>query len=377
MTDAETMWLIVAGALGLAVILFVVYLVGMTARSRPRSEGRHRAPKKDRPHRDTFRTEEPEPEPLKRAAIIIQGSDDALRTQLAAQCAAAGWDEPLWLEVLDGSGAVTAGTEARRDDVDVVCVRGDANVTRSIASVFAGTQTPVSFLPSPSGSAGAGEDAPHAPSTHTPSSWPAAVPGPQEHSPASAEMTAAMTTALTGKNSRIDIGRARLGPEQREDTGDNAATPVLVFLNSLVIGEVVAANEPALSTKDVAKGIVQANPFTATVKPDDEEEIVRPARSISFSTREQAVTDGAEEKRVLDAYLYASRSLKGWTGVAKAMMRKSSRATPLLVPMCAPEFTITLDKPATLTVDGAELEEQWPAGETSVCVEPLALVVRR
>lgn len=377
MGDVETIWLVVAGILGLAVVLFVTYLVASTARNRPRGGGKHRAAHKNRPHRDTFRTEEPEPEPLKRAAVIIQGADDILRTQISDQCAEAGWDSPLWLEVIDGSGAVTAATEARTDAVDVVCVRGDANVTRSVASVLAGTQTPLSFLPSPvvptgpeDGYAGAGESA-----THTPSTWPGAVPAPQDRGPLPAEMAAAMTTALTGKNSRIDIGRARLGPEQHE--GEESEAPTLVFLSTLVIGEVVPVDEPALRTRDVAKAIVHANPFTATVKPDDEEAIVRPARSISFSTREQSVTDGDEEKRVLDAYLYASRSLKGWTGVAKAMMRKSSRATPLLVPMCAPEFTITLDKPATLTVDGAELAQQWPAGETSVCVEPLALVVRR
>ena len=43
MGDVETMWLVIAGVLGLAVILFVVYLVGSTARSRPRGGGKHRA----------------------------------------------------------------------------------------------------------------------------------------------------------------------------------------------------------------------------------------------------------------------------------------------------------------------------------------------
>lgn len=385
MGDVETMWLVIAGVLGLAVILFVVYLVGSTARSRPRGGGKHRATHKNRPHRDTFRTEDPEPEPLKRAAIIIQGADDSLRTQLTGQCAAAGWDEPLWLEVLDGTGAVTAATEARTDDVDVVCVRGDSSVTRGVASVFAGTETPVSFLPSPDRPLPSSAAPAQAEAAHTPSTWPGAVPGPGHDSPAvSAEMTTAMTTALTGKNERIDIGRARLGPEELPAdaaTGmqdDPASTvPTVVFLSTLVIGEVVAEDEPALSTKDIAKGIVKANPFTATVKPDDEEAIVRPARSISFATSEQPMTDGDEARRVLDAYLYASRSLKGWTGVAKAMMRKASRPTPLLVPMRSPAFTITLDKPATLTVDGEEQDHPWPAGETSVCVEPLALVVRR
>lgn len=384
MGDVETIWLVIAGILGLAVILFVVYLVGSTARSRPRGGGKHRATSKNRPHRDTFRTEEPEPEPLKRAAIIIQGADDALRTRLTAQCTAAGWDTPLWLEVLDMDGACTAGTEARTDAVDVVCVRGDAAVMRGVASVFAGTETPVSFLPSPApapapapSEAGVG--------TQTPSTWPGAVPGPEDHGAVSAEMTAAMTTALTGKNSRIDIGRAVLGPEETGTAADapdpgveQAPAPAeVVFLATLVIGEVVADDEPALSTKDVARGIVRANPFTATVKPDDEEAVVRAARSISFATSEQSMTDGDEQRRVLDAYLYASRSLKGWTGVAKAMMRKASRGTPLLVPMRSPAFTITLDKPATLTVDGQQLEMEWPAGPTTVAVEPLALVVRR
>ena len=75
------MWLIVAGVLGLAVIAFVTYLVVITARSRPEGAGRHRAPNRKRPHRDAFRTEEPEPEPLKRAGIIAQDAGPELRRQ--------------------------------------------------------------------------------------------------------------------------------------------------------------------------------------------------------------------------------------------------------------------------------------------------------
>lgn len=354
MSDTETLWLVVAGVLGLAVILFVIYLVGSTARSRPKG-GKHRAPNKSRPHRDTFRTEDPEPEPLKRAAIIIEGADDTLRHELTAQCTAAGWDQPLWLEVLDGSGALTAAAEAQREGVDVVCVRGGSRVKRAVVTVLAGGETPVSFLPS-------AVDEPDAMSAFT---------------------AAAMTTALTGQNSRIDIGRATLGspappPVDGPDSEDEATPiPALVFLDRLVIGEVVAADEPALSTKEVARELVKANPFTATVKPDDEEAIIRPSRSISFSTSEQPMQDDGEDRRVLDGYLYASRSIKGWTGVARAMLRKSSRGTPLLVPMRSVAFTITLDKPAPLTVDGELLEDEWPAGEASVSVDPLALVVRR
>jgi len=354
-SDTETMWLVIAGVLGLAVILFVVYLIGSTARSRPKGGGKHRAPRKNRPHRDTFRTEEPEPEPLKRAAIIIEGADDVLRRELAAQNTAAGWDQPLWLEVLDDLGARNAGTEAQRENVDVVCVRGDSRIRRAVAAVFAGTETPVSFLPSTQ----------------------------DESDPLAPAIAAAMTTALTGQNTRIDIGRAVLGPadpaavDGPDAAADTADVPSLVFLDRLVIGEVVASDEPALSTKEVAREIVKANPFTATVKPDDEEAIVRPARSISFATSDRPLVDGDAERRVLDGYLYASRSLKGWAGVAKAMMRKASRATPLLVPMRSVAFTVTLDKPAPVTVDGELFDIPWPAGEGSVAVEPRALVIRR
>jgi len=186
-----------------------------------------------------------------------------------------------------------------------------------------------------------------------------------------------MTTALTGQNSRIDIGRATIAaaaPAEQsaaEDggSGDEPRGEELVFLSSLVIGDIVADDEPALRTRTVARSLVKGTSFTATVKPDDEEAITRPSRSVAFSTR-------ADGSAVLDGYLHASQSFKGWTGVARAMMRKSSRATPLLVPMKSVAFTVTLDKPARLTVDGRDVGE-CPPGESTISVDPLALVVRR
>jgi hypothetical protein len=372
------MWLVAAGVLGLIVIAFVTYLVVSTARSRPERGGRHRAPARKRPHRDTFRTEEPEPEPLKRAAIIAQAAGPALRAELTSQSIAAGWDEPLWLGADDVASAAGAAREALAASVDVVGVRGDSAVARGVVAVLAGTETPVAFLPAPD------EESP----AHTGSSASAtSAEGAAERAgsatrgrPAlpSAGIASAMTTALTGQNSRIDIGRARLAPAPApaaaDGSGEGAAAAgrrveEIVFLSSLVIGDVVADDEPALRTRTVARSLVRGTSFTATVKPDDEEPVTRPSRSLAFSTR----PDGTG---TLHGYLHASQSFKGWTGVARAMMRKSSRATPLLVPMTSVAFTVTIDKDALLTVDGREVGHCHP-GESTISVDPLALVVRR
>lgn len=373
------MWLIVAGVLGLAVIAFVTYLVVSTARSRPEGAGRHRAPNRKRPHRDTFRTEEPEPEPLKRAGVIAQGAGPELRAELTSQSIAAGWDEPMWLEADDVDSAAGAAREALAASVDVVGVRGDSAVARGVVSVLAGTETPVAFLPAPdqgsppqTGSSAAAEPT-------DPADRSAPVRNRRPALP-SAGIAAAMTTALTGQNSRIDIGRAVLaaappaeGTTERTvgDGTDESKPPgaEIVFLSSLVIGDIVADDEPAVRTRTVARSLVKGTSFTATVKPDDEEAITRPARSVAFTTR-------ADDVAALDGYLHASQSFKGWTGVARAMMRKSSRATPLLVPMRSVAFTVTLDKPARLTVDGRDIGECHP-GESTISVDPLALVVRR
>ncbi|MFN2321242.1 MAG: hypothetical protein ABR500_16410 [Dermatophilaceae bacterium] len=361
MNDTETMWLVVAGVLALAVILFVVYLVGTTARSRPDGGGKHRAPNKNRPHRDTFRTEEPEPEPLKQAAVIASDGDPALCSELTSQSTAAGWDEPLWLEVDGASTAADAARRALDAGVDVVCVRGDSAVARGVVSVLAGTETPVAFLPSP-GRPGDDDTAP------AEQSGPLALP--------SAGVAAAMTTALTGQNSRVDVGRARLAPPPPATQTDALEAPEpdgeeIVFLTSLVFGDIVSHEAPALSTRTVARGLVKGTSFTATVKPDDEEAVTRPARSVAFSTSPTAATSGR-----LDAYLHASHSFKGWTGVARAMMRKASRPTPLLVPLHSAAFTLTLDKGAEVTVDGLAIGPCHP-GESTVSLDPLALVLRR
>lgn len=366
------MWLVVAGVLGLAVILFVVYLLTSTARSRPDDGGKHRAPNKKRPHRDTFRTEEPEPEPLKRAAVIVQGAEPSLRAELTAQSVAAGWDEPLWLEADGVSAAAEAARRALDTGVDVVCVRGDSSIDRGVVSVLARTEAPVAFLPSPPPTPDAtqpakskstqddGESIEEAP-THT-----------------SVDLAAAMTTALTGQNSRVDVGRARLAPAAPADAPADGPEPAeppageeIVFRHSIVFGDVVSHEGPALSTRIVARGLVKGTSFTATVKPDDEEAVTRPARSVAFSTGESAATSGR-----LDAYLHASHSVKGWTGVARAMMRKSSRPTPLLVPLRSAAFSLTVDRPVRVTVDGLPVDPGHP-GESTISVDPLALVVRR
>jgi hypothetical protein len=355
--ELETMWLVVAAVLALAVVLFVVYLVGATARSRPDGGGKHRAPNRKRPHRDTFRTEEPEPEPLKQAAVIVEDGGPELRSELTGQSVAAGWDEPLWLEV---DGVTSAGEAARRAldaGVDVVCVRGDSAVIRGVVSVLAGTETPVAFLPAPEPLEG-------------PDGVPASPTG--RPAPPSAGVAAAMTTALTGQNSRVDIGRARLAPAEDVDVvaAGQTAGDDIVFLHSLVFGDVVSHDEPALSTRTVARGLVKGTSFTATVKPDDDEAVTRPVRSVALSTTETAATSGR-----LDAYLHASHSIKGWTGVARAMMRKSSRPTPLLVPLQSAAFTVIVDKPAEVAVDGLAIGPGNP-GESTISVDPLALVVR-
>lgn len=370
----ETIWLVVAGVIGLAVIAFVTYLVVSTARNRPNHGGRHRAPNKKRPHRDTFRTEEPEPEPLKRAAIIAQGAGPELRAELTSLSIATGWDEPLWLTADDVHSAAAVAREALAASVDVVGVRGDSAVARGVVTVLAGTETPVAFLPTPEDESPAHTE----PSADPTGSGPATAPPPGGRlALPSAGIAAAMTTALTGQNSRIDIGRATVAApapaeQSAAEDGGSGGEPrgeELVFLSSLVIGDIVADDEPALRTRTVARSLVKGTSFTATVKPDDEEAITRPSRSVAFSTR-------ADGSAVLDGYLHASQSFKGWTGVARAMMRKSSRATPLLVPMKSVAFTVTLDKPARLTVDGRDVGE-CPPGESTISVDPLALVVRR
>ena len=363
------MWLVVAGVLGLAVVLFVGYLVITTARSRPDDGGKHRAPRRKRPHRDTFRTEEPEPEPLKQAAVVVQDADPALRAEITSQSIAAGWDEPLWLPADDVAAAAGAARSALERGVDVVCVRGDASVERGVVSVLAGTETPLAFLPT--------QPTPVPLATTSATTEDGEPEGEAPAHTESADLTAAMTTALTGQNSRVDVGRAVLAPAPAQD-GDDATEPAptppgeeIVFRHSIVFGDVVSHEGPALSTRIVARGLVKGTSFVATVKPDDEEAVTRPARSVAVSTSETAATSGR-----LDAYLHASHSLKGWTGVARAMARKSSRQTPLLVPLHSVAFTVTVDKPVRVTVDGLPIGEAHP-GESSISVDPLALVLRR
>lgn len=410
----ETIWLVVAGLLGLVVVSFVVYLIVSTARSRPTSGGRHRAPSRNRPHRDTFRTEEPEPEPKKRAAVIVQEGGEALRAEIGSQSLAADWDEPLWLPAEDVATAAAAARAALEAGVDVVCVCGDSAIARGVVSVLAGTETPLAFLPA----------TPTATDPDAGGTWP-------EGDPVSdLALARAMTTALTGQNARVHVGRVVLAaaatavrgverpatsvrgvegsasersPEKTQSaltstdqtppapTPQTLTSPALtspaqippeqpltetVFLRSLVIGDIVPIDEPALTTRKVAQDLFQGTAFTATVKPDDEEEITRPARSVSFEIGADQPDTGTSVPQALDAYLYASHSFKGWTGVARAMMRKSSRPTPLLVPMRSIAFTVTLDKPADLTIDGLAVGSV-PPGESTISLDRQALVVRR
>ncbi|WP_238008194.1 diacylglycerol kinase family protein [Dactylosporangium sp. AC04546] len=120
------------------------------------------------------------------SAVIVNPSKvadmDARREEICAALAAAGWDEPLWLETTPDDPGCGVAEEAVATGVEVVLVCGGDGTVMAVASVLAGTEVALALIPSGTGNLLA------------------------TNVGVTRDVTAALAVATGGERRRIDVG---------------------------------------------------------------------------------------------------------------------------------------------------------------------------
>ena len=99
----------------------------------------------------------PEPEPLPRAAVIVNPTKfdhvAKVRDEVRALCQETGWDEPLWLETTEDDPGSGQTKEALDAGVDVICPLGGDGTVRTVGSEMARarSEVPIGLLPGGTG----------------------------------------------------------------------------------------------------------------------------------------------------------------------------------------------------------------------------------
>ena len=151
----------------------------------------------------------PEPEPLPRAAVIVNPTKfdhvAKVRDEVRALCQETGWDEPLWLETTEDDPGSGQTKEALDAGVDVICPLGGDGTVRTVGSEMARarSEVPIGLLPGGTGNLLARN-----------------LDLPVD------SLRDALAIALTGEERVIDVGVLRVNPAPMDGEGEVDDQPV-------------------------------------------------------------------------------------------------------------------------------------------------------
>jgi diacylglycerol kinase family enzyme len=345
-----------------------VWLLGpVTSRGTVAQETGVRRFGRRRPPREHFRPEgsEKSAAPKRLAAIIVNPTkfDDleARRAQVTAGCLAAGWDEPLWVETTAQDPGTGQARQAVKDGATLVCPLGGDGTVRAVAAALVGTETPMGLLPGGTGNLLARN-----------------LNLPLD------SVTAALKTALTGQNKRVDVGRLTVNA-----SGEHEVPKEYIFLIMAGIGfdAAIMADAPERLKKTVgplaytfsAAKNLRGTQFKVRMKIDDEPEFIRRARTVVIGNcgkltgglvllPQAHVDDGW-----LDAVILSPTGVVSWLAVAGRVISRRRKGHERVDHHRLRSMTLRCDRPEEVQVDGDTVGQ---ALTISASVDPLALVVR-
>lgn len=361
---SRTDWPLLLVAVALLLALGVVAGL-LRSRAASGSGGRHR------PHRDTFRPEDAEPPPPKRAAMVVNPTkftDVAdLEARLTAACLTHGWAEPTFHHTTVEDPGTGQARAAVADGVDVVCALGGDGTVRSVAQALAGTQTAMGLLPSGTGNLLARN---------------VGLP--------LTSLEDAVAIALTGRNERVDVGR--LVVDAVTDDGDHHEAREYVFLvmagmgmDAAIMGDSpdelkARVGWPAYFVAGLRN--LRGDRFRAVVSIGDEghEEVVETrARTVVVGNcgrimggitlmPEARIDDG-----LLDGLILSPATIAGWVAVTGRLLRQKTTRNDRVLHRAATRFVVRPDRPQQVQLDGDHIGS---ARSLTAEVWPRALIVR-
>jgi diacylglycerol kinase family enzyme len=363
-------WLTWLG-IGVAVLFAAVglYLVISS-----RDPGRHS--RRERPARETFRTDDGTPSPPKKQAAVIVNptkfEDLAdVRSRLESVCAANDWAEPIVLETTEHDVGFGQTREAMDRGVDLVCALGGDGTVRAVAQELVGSGVPLGLLPGGTGNLLARN-----------------LELPVD------SLEDALTVALTGRNRHIDAAWLTLDPhdlelEEHAGEGSSAGRRRHAFFVMAGLGldaAIMESTSEELKKKIGWGAYVPAGfknflreRFRATLTIDDGPPETKRARMVVIGNCGK-ITGGIDllpnaepDDGMLDVIVLAPRGLAAWASVAGRVITKSDRTSANLSRYRGTSTRVQVGEPQRVQVDGDIIGE---ASRIACEVQPRALVVR-
>ena len=372
--------LMLAAAVALNVTLLAVAIV-LALNGRP---GRHAKP---RPHRDAFRGTATTPPRRKRAAVIVNPTKfttlTPVRSALGSVAAELDWDQPLILETTREDPGYGQARSALDAGVDLICSLGGDGTVRVVASVLAGTSTPMGLLPGGTGNL-------LARNLELPLT----------------DIGEAFRVACAGRNRAVDVAYAALAPppspaphpgEQEaggQGAGDSTEATDAVAEHAFLVMAGVGLDATIMSeTSEESKAKLGWTAYAATGLKNFLGTRIRadvsvdggPARSVTASTvligncgritgGINLMPDARIDDGVLDVVVLSPKGFPGWVDVtARVLTQHRSNRTERLQRHTATEVVIATDKAQAVQLDGDVIGETT---RLSARIVPKALLVR-
>lgn len=400
--DTDPSWALLALALALVLGLcaLVAWLVVTEPAAADRRWGNPPPPEEDRRPAvpggadvaTTRETTDRAPARLRRAAIIVNPTkfDDVsrVRARITEICRRNGWAEPLWLETTAEDPGLGQARRAVEEGVDLVCSLGGDGTVRTVASALIGTDVPLGLLPGGTGNLLARN-----------------LKIPID------SLDSALTTALTGRDARIDTCTLTLlrpttdelveRLEDEEDPTENVdledavddrsseATERHHFLVMAGLGfdaEVMAGAPEKLKAKVgwaayIVSGLrhLKGPQFVVDIRTAEGLRLRRRVRSVLVGNVGRLtggmilMPDAKHDDGIMDMVLLSPEGLVGWAAAGVQIVTRQRRGHQRVDHHTCTRVTIRSDKPVELQLDG---DTMGTASAMEVTVEPASLVVR-
>jgi YegS/Rv2252/BmrU family lipid kinase len=256
--------------------------------------------------------EVPRPPGARRAAVVTNPTklDDlgVLRDTVRWMMSEYGWDEPLWFETTPGDPGTGQAAQAVRDGADLVLACGGDGTVTACAEGVAGTGVPLGILPAGTGNLLARN---------------LGLP---------LDLDAALVTALTGSDRRLDAGSAN---------GHTFVVMAGLGFDAKLLGE---SSEPLKKRLGWAAYVLSAlrhlrdRPVRVSLVADDGPPLRLRASAVIVGNVGwlqggiKLLPDALPDDGTLDAVVLTARGWAGWLRLAgRVLMRRSSPGQMTLV----------------------------------------------
>lgn len=226
------------------------------------------------------------------------------RRHVAGECAAHGWQPPLWLETEPDDPGASATRRALRRSADLIVAAGGDGTVRAVCAAAAASDLPVAILPAGTGNLLARN---------------LGVP---------LDLADALEVAFTGRARRIDL------VEIRADGRAPAVSAVMAGMgtDAAIMGdtneELKKVVGPAAYVVSAANALTRPR-FPATLTADDgrtehvQASMVLVANVGQLQAQFDLAPDAAPDDGLLDVLIATPRNVGGWAAMATGMLTRS------------------------------------------------------